>query len=41
MQIVSYGKMELICMKCQTLFTGKNKKKYFKLSSAENAHAKR
>ena len=23
-------------MKCQNLFSGKNKKKYFKMSSAEN-----
>ena len=28
--------METICMKCQNLFSGKNKKKYFKISSAEN-----
>ena len=26
----------LICMKCHILFSGKNKKKYFKMSSAEN-----
>ena len=25
---------ETICMKCQSLFSGNNKKKYFKLSSA-------
>ena len=30
MQIVS------ICMKCQNLFSEENKKKYFKMSSAEN-----
>ena len=28
--------METICMKYQKLFSGKNKKKYFKLSPAEN-----
>ena len=27
---------ETICMKCQILFSGKNKKKYFNMSSAEN-----
>ena len=27
---------ETICMKYQILFSGKNKKKYFKMSSAEN-----
>ena len=27
---------ETICMKCQILFFGKNKKKYFKMSSTEN-----
>ena len=26
---------EIICMKCQILFSGKNKKKVFSLSSAE------
>ena len=26
---------ETICMKCQILFSGKNNKKYFKMSSAE------
>ena len=35
MQIVSNG-METICMKCQNLFSGKNKKTYFNMSSAEN-----
>ena len=25
-----------ICMKCQVLFSGKNKKKYFSMLSAEN-----
>ena len=25
-----------ICMKCQNLFSGKNKRKYFKMLSAEN-----
>ena len=28
--------METICMKCQILFPEKNKKKYFKMMSAEN-----
>ena len=28
--------METICMKCKTLFSGKNKKKYFYISSAVN-----
>ena len=27
--------LETICMKCQILFPGKNKKKYFKMLSAE------
>ena len=27
---------ETICMKCRILFSGKNKKKHFKMSSAEN-----
>ena len=40
MQIVSKG---LIYMKCQVLFTGKNKRKYFNMSSAEmfTQHAER
>ena len=28
--------LETIWMKCQILFSGKNKKEYFKMSSAEN-----
>ena len=28
--------IETICMTCQILFSGENKKKYFKMSSAEN-----
>ena len=27
---------EIICMKCQNMFSGKIKKKYFSMSSAEN-----
>ena len=27
--------METICMKCQILFSGENKKKYFNMLSAE------
>ena len=27
--------LEIICMKCQNLFIGKSKKKYFKMWSAE------
>ena len=28
--------LETVCMKCQILFSGKNKKQYFKMFSAEN-----
>ena len=28
--------MEIICMKCQILFSGKNKKTYFRMLCAEN-----
>ena len=28
--------METICMECQNLFSGKNKKKYINMPSAEN-----
>ena len=28
--------METICIKCHNLFSGKNKKKYLKMSTAEN-----
>ena len=34
MQIVSIG--DKSCLKCQILFSGKNKKRYFKMSSAQN-----
>ena len=30
---------ETICMKCQSLFSGKNKKNIIKLSPAESAHS--
>ena len=30
---IKLSQMETICMKCQNLFSGKNKKKYFKMSS--------
>ena len=36
MQMVS---LETICMKCQILFSGKNKKNIISLSSAEFAHS--
>ena len=36
MQIVSTADSGDNCLKCQILFLGKNKKKYFKMSSAEN-----
>ena len=29
-------RIKTICMKCQNLFLGKIRKKYFKMSSAEN-----
>ena len=31
----NFMQIEKICKKCQTLFSGKNKKKYFKMLSAE------
>ena len=42
MQIVSIGDnfMETICMKCQILFSRKNKENIISLSSAESAHIK-
>ena len=31
-----HDKLETICLKCQILLPEKNKKKYYKVSSAEN-----